>query len=320
MKIRFVLATLILLGAGCKQTLHDSIESALNNKPNTEVTSTNKIDYGYGEGNLPLGDNKISSSPKVGYIYSCDQHPRGGGAFKDGPWIHSEEGYWDPSEKVHVDGDVAWPNAMFSISTEGNRRMFTGNSLPTDHNTGTYPISSKDDAYQYDRNPNTIKENDLDFSLPTNPELASAASCASGTVAIALNGVPIFNGFDAGGRDAVAHEIQDSCDGHPQIAGQYHYHDMSACADDNEYTGAHSDLIGYTLDGFGLYGMKDEDGATLTNEDLDECHGHTHEIEWDGKMTEMYHYHATAEFPYTVSCFRGSEVAHIDTAQGEPRR
>ncbi|MBI5052160.1 MAG: hypothetical protein HZB52_02705, partial [Chloroflexi bacterium] len=40
----------------------------------------------------------------------------------------------------------------------------------------------------------------------------------------------------------------------------------------------------------------------------DVCHGHTHEIEWDGKTVEMYHYHATAEFPYTVSCFRGSAV------------
>ena len=41
---------------------------------------------------------------------------------------------------------------------------------------------------------------------------------------------------------------------------------------------------------------------------LDECHGHTHEIEWDGELVKRYHYHATAEYPYTVGCYRGTPV------------
>ena len=39
--------------------------------------------------------------------------------------------------------------------------------------------------------------------------------------------------------------------------------------------------------------------------DLDECHGHTHQITWDGQEMSMYHYHATWDFPYTVGCMRG---------------
>jgi hypothetical protein len=86
----------------------------------------------------------------------------------------------------------------------------------------------------------------------------------------------------------------------------YHYHNLSPCATDAAL--GHSALVGYALDGFGIYGHHGENGKALTNADLDVCHGHTHEIEWDGKTVEMFHYHATAEFPYTVSCFRGTAV------------
>lgn len=253
------------------------------------------IDYGFGEGLLPLGDDKVSTSAKVGYIYSCDTSLDGGGAFASGDWLNELEGYWDPTMKPQVDGSVDW-NQIFSMSIQGDERMFSGNGLP-DHVTGVYPISQSDDAYDYDRNPNSISEQDIDLSLPLYPELASAPHCASGTVGIAVNGVPIFNGFDAGGRDAVAHEIQDVCDGHPQQQGQYHYHNMSSCLADTPDSDGHSDLIGYALDGFGIYGPYGEEGEYLTNEDLDGCHGHTHD--------DMYHYHATAEFPYTVGCFMG---------------
>ena len=39
-----------------------------------------------------------------------------------------------------------------------------------------------------------------------------------------MSGIPIYSAFDAGGRDAVATEVQDGCDAHPEITGQYHYH------------------------------------------------------------------------------------------------
>ena len=121
-----------------------------------------------------------------------------------------------------------------------------------------------------------------------------------------LTGSPVFNAVDAGGRDAVAHELQDGCQGHPEIRGQYHYHNLTSCIADPG-TG-HSALVGYAFDGFGIYGTRGEDGKQLTNAALDECHGHTHAIEWDGRSVVMYHYHATAEYPYTVGCARGTVV------------
>ena len=46
----------------------------------------------------------------------------------------------------------------------------------------------------------------------------------------------------------------------------------------------------------------------LADADLDECHGHTREVTWDGKRVTIYHYHATPEFPYTVGCFRSTAI------------
>lgn len=257
--------------------------------------------------NLPLGDGKITfDKPEPGSVFSCVTQFNGGGAFKDGSWIRSD-GTWDRTAKtVTVDGAVNWPSEL-TFSLEGDTRVVTGNSLP-DHPTGVYPVAITDDAYNYDRNPNSIQAIDFRLELPANPQIAETASCLPmGAVGIMLSGSVYFNGLDAAGRDAAAHEIQDNCGGHPESNGQYHYHDLSNCLESSS-NGQHSELMGYALDGFGIYGHYGENGETLTDADLDECHGHTHLIEWDGQMVEMYHYHATWEYPYIVGCFRGTPI------------
>ena len=246
---------------------------------------------------LPIGDGKHKTSAAKGYIYSCQTTFTGGGAFATGSWVNGST--WDPSLKPTVDGNVDWPTSSFSITISGSNRVFTGNGLP-EHLTGTFPISPNDDAYQYDRNPNSIKTQTLSYTLPKDPAVAATPSCVGGEVGIAVTGIPIFNGFDAGGRDAVAREIQDACDGHPQSSGQYHYHGPSDCVATGD-----SELFGYAFDGFGIF-SKLESGKIVTNDDLDECHGHTHEISWDGAKKSLYHYHLTNEFPYTVGCYRGT--------------
>jgi hypothetical protein len=132
-------------------------------------------------------------------------------------------------------------------------------------------------------------------------------------IGIALNGVPIFSGLDAGGNDAVAHEIQDSCNGHPQEDGMYHYHGPSSCIPGAEKANT---LVGYALDGFGIYSDIDENGNQMNNSDLDECHGTTSEILWDGKKVVMYHYVMTQEYPYSIGCFKGSVVGVQKTQTG----
>jgi hypothetical protein len=253
---------------------------------------------------LPLGDERLAASPQVGWIWPCRVgESGGGGAGAEGPWFNGD-GTYDGTAKASVAGAVSWP-ASFSSTLQGDARVFAGNNLP-DHPTGIYPVQSTDPAYQYDRNPSSIAAQDVSFSLPANPVAAGQPSCVPGGIGIMLSGSVLFNALDATGRDAVAHELQDGCQGHPQRDGVYHYHNLTSCISDAGSADGHSALLGYILDGFGLYGQHGVGGATLSSADLDACHGHTHQIEWDGQLVEMYHYHATSDFPYTVGCIRGA--------------
>jgi hypothetical protein len=220
--------------------------------------------------------------------------------------------------KDNVHGSVAWPAHKVEITLQGDKRIISTNDLP-DHLTGIFPVAQTDSAYRYDRNPNKIAQQQFRVELPANPTLAAQASCAPGAVGILLSGVSLFNALDAPGRDAVAHELQDACQGHPEKSGTYHYHSLSNCVPDQAGSDGHSALIGYALDGFGIFGRHGQDGKILSSADLDECHGHTHEITWDGKKVVMYHYHATWDFPYTIGCMRGTfNQTDVMTISGGP--
>jgi hypothetical protein len=105
-------------------------------------------------------------------------------------------------------------------------------------------VQASDPAYQYDRNPNAIKAVAIQASLPT-PAVASQPSCVGGMIGYSVLGVPIFSAFDAEGRDAPAHGVQDGCDGHPQKDGQYHFHSLSRCYSSPSW--ADPGLFGYAL-------------------------------------------------------------------------
>jgi hypothetical protein len=284
---------------------------------------------------LPVGDGYISTSPKAGYIYSCRQHFFGGGARHAGDWIDGF--YWYPDEKPHVGGTQEWPTSHISIGIEDGMRVIRANNLPR-HATGTFPILPTDPAYQYDTNPNAISAQDILLKLPLMPKEAAQPGCVPmGMIGFTTDGVAIYNGLDAAGRDAAAHEIQDKCNGHPERNGQYHYHSNSPCLrDDDGAAGKESDLIGYALDGFGIYGMHGEGGRILSNKDLDACHGRVSKVMWNGKLQDIYHYNITPEYPYIIGCFKGTPIArtaqqarqqqpgghdgHNDNGGGDPHR
>jgi hypothetical protein len=255
---------------------------------------------------LPVGNGKISSAPKVGSVFACQtRFGMAGGAFRTGDWLRGD--VWNPALKPRVSGNVAWPNHLLEIKLEGDKRVIRANNLPSTP-TGIYPVQATDEAYQYDRNPNRIREQNINLELPATPAIAVTSSCLPmGLIGFTITGVAMYNALDAQGRDAPAHEILDRCNGHPERNGQYHHHDLSECLPDSSgQAGRHSDLIGYALDGFGIYGLYEGGGKAMTNADLDECHGHVGEVMWDGKLTTMYHYHLTRAYPYTLGCFKGA--------------
>lgn len=253
---------------------------------------------------LPIGDGKISTAPMSGSVWACRRasHDGIGGAQVKGAWIKTD-GTFDFTTKAVVDGKNRLPH-NFTFVLNRNQRLLTGNDLPK-RPVGTFPISPSDDAYQSDRNPNRITAQNLQIQLPAIPSVASQPSCLPPrAIGVLLTGGYFFNALDAADRDAVAHEAQDHCQGHPEITGAYHYHSLTTCFPDNGK--GHSSLVGYALDGFGIYGHRGQHGKVLTNAALDQCHGHTHPLNWDGKTISLYHYHASWEYPYTVGCYRGT--------------
>lgn len=258
----------------------------------------------YANGLLPVGDRQYSTSQaEKGKIYMCNANfvPESqAGAQSRGPWFVGTT-QWDVNKKATVRGSVDWTEKM-SNTVSGANRVINTNGLP-DHTTGIYPVASSDPAYQYDRNPNTIKEQSLTYTLVASPTYG-APQCMGGESGIMLTGAALFNGFDAGGRDAGAWEVQDSCQGHPQGAGEYHYHSLSSCIKDVSV----SKVIGFALDGFPITGPNVGPKNYLTTSDLDECHGITSEITLDGKKVTSYHYVMTQDFPYSVSCFRAKPI------------
>jgi len=266
-------------------------------------TSHGKLDCA----KLPLGDRKfVTSGPKLGYIYSC-MDLSGDPVVSSAPWLQSTT--WNVTKKIAVQGAHLWPGEI-SDAVDGSTRTIEGNGLPEHpHETGTFPIAASDPAYQYDQNPNSIAAQHDDYALPANPSKASKPSCLSGgPIGITVTGVAIYDAFDGAGYDGAAREIQDGCHGHPDQSSQYHYHGfLQTCVPDAGSAKSNSSLLGYALDGFGIYGPW-YNGKVLTSADLDECHGTTSVVNWNGKNVSMYHYVSTYDFPYTLACYRGTPV------------
>src|SRR5262249_17164319 len=159
---------------------------------------------------------------------------------------------YDLTTKAHVHGSVTWSTHQFDVKVEGDQRVITSNDLP-DHPTGIFPAAAGDEARRYDPAPGKISAQKIQLQIPANPTLATNPSCVPGAVGILLSGGSLYDALDAPGRDAVAHEMQDGCGGHVNQGG-YHYHSLSPCITDDPGPDNHSALLGYSVDGFGIFG------------------------------------------------------------------
>ncbi|MBU6221819.1 MAG: YHYH protein [Planctomycetes bacterium] len=168
------------------------------------------------------------------------------------------------------------------------------------HPTALFPNSG---------NPNSIRVQEFTFRLPLEPRRAEEiTTLPMGPIGMALNGVVFFNPFEQGGMNAVEGYSEvwlDSCCGHPQQTGVYHYHKYPTCVKspfpDDGHT--HSPVIGFAFDGFPVHGPYESDGVMARDVEgeraLDVCNGHE-------DPDRGYHYHVTPErFPYVIGGYRG---------------
>ena len=129
-------------------------------------------------------------------------------------------------------------------------------------------------------------------ALATNP-VSAKTSLFRGAIALAVNGVPIFNALNNRGEDAFLVGELDKWGGHCGRADDYHYH--VAPLHLATIVGS-AKPIAYALDGFAIYGSTEPDGSTMKK--LDEYNGH---VGTDG----VYHYHGTTIYPYINGGMRG---------------
>ncbi|MBM4264913.1 MAG: YHYH protein [Deltaproteobacteria bacterium] len=280
------------------------------------VAQTKLLDLASGRYAQGAMDRRSLAEPARNTIYSCDRQVMGEALNR--PWVDSS-GVIDFAKKPVVEGSKSW-NGQLNVHERPEQINLAGDGLPN-HATGNFPIDRASAAYRYDRNPNVIQAYGVQFTIPSNPRIAAVPGCLPmGIIGVALSGAVFFNALDAPGRDAVAHEIFDECEGHPERNGRYHYHHFSPCFDQGD-SKAHSPLIGYALDGFAIYGPRDAAGVYIANDKLDECHGHIGPVATaNGGTKTVYHYHANREFPYTLGCFRGGAIARPERPRPPPRR
>lgn len=147
------------------------------------------------------------------------------------------------------------------------------------------------------------------WSIPLQPEyattpLSTQTNLMKGAVAIAVNGIPIFNALNNRGVDSYATGELDNWGGHCGRADDYHYHAAPL------HLSANSGLkpIAFALDGFSVYGSNEPDGSTM--QALDACHGHIYN-------SGVYHYHGTTTYPYVVGAMKGKVVLDPTTPAPE---
>lgn len=150
------------------------------------------------------------------------------------------------------------------------------------------------------------------WQIPLKPKLALNPISAKnnlfrGAIALAVNGVPIFNALNNRGDDAYLAGELDKWGGHCGRGDDYHYH--MAPVHLEEIVGK-GNPIAFALDGFPIYGLTEADGSPVGK--LDEYNG---QFDRDGN----YHYHATKTYPYINGGMRGEVTVRGDQIEPQPK-
>jgi hypothetical protein len=240
---------------------------------------------------------------------------------------------WVSGNKVILSKMPAVPGSkrmtsVFKVATDGTTRFFKGNGIPSTP-VGTFPIQSDSASYKYyaalpaqgyaNAAEIPVQPYDLDVAVPVHPEMNATPSCIPALpTGVTLTGAVwhVEMAPDSQGHLYSPDSVLplDTCQGHPYM-GQYHYHGYSWKCFPKALQGTNgkqSPLMGYAIDGFGVYGPRGADGKVLTNAQLDVCHGIVSKVLFNGKVQSIYHYVLNNEYPYSIGCFRGTP-AHLSS-------
>jgi phosphatidylethanolamine-binding protein (PEBP) family uncharacterized protein len=170
------------------------------------------------------------------------------------------------------------------------------------------------------------------WQIPLKPQLADQPIdgrlyLRRGAIALAANGIPIFNALTNRGADAFLGGELDEYGGHSGRGDDYHYHTAPLFL--QKVLGMRRP-IAFALDGFPIYGLFDpkakpgaDNACPLgSTEPLDAIGGHFCTVPAgqgiDGG-TRGYHYHASKTYPYINGGLRGKVTVENDGVEPQPR-
>jgi len=205
-----------------------------------------------------------------------------------------------------------------TVSTTYDANYFYVNSTGIPNHTMMVGISNH--GWQQQVPTSKCYINNSHWTIPLNPVIAASPVPVSGThflkgaIAMAVNGVPIFNYHTNTGVDSFTDGQLDNYGGHCGRGDDYHYHIAPLHLITLRQASA-TLPIAFGLDGYAVYGSLEPTGATMTA--LDANHGHY--------FNGVYHYHGTATAPYMIGNMVGAvtEDANLQITpqpQGSPIR
>lgn len=128
-----------------------------------------------------------------------------------------------------------------------------------------------------------------------------------GAIALAANGIPIFNPQNNRGEISAEIGELDQWGGHCGRADDYHYH---AAPLHLQTVLGKGQPIAYALDGYAIFGLTEPDGSAPAG--LDAFNGHT-------TPALGYHYHASLKYPFINGGFHGEVTERDGQVDPQPR-
>ena len=217
--------------------------------------------------------------------------------------------YWDATT-FHIEGDnvpdrARMPDLMVGISSWQQQIP-----LPASYFAGT--VNPERDSKSLGFGQPNVWRLPLVPTPAAQPIPISSGNFQRGAIAVAVDGIAIFN--PRNNRGVFSYEIGelDLYGGHCGLADDYHYHIAPVHLQAKAGAGQ---PIAWALDGYPIYGYMEPDGSA--RQTLDADGGHNHGL-WN------YHYHAIGsavagpQSPYLPAAFHGTVVNYGGQVDGQP--
>ena len=165
------------------------------------------------------------------------------------------------------------------------------------------------------------------FTIPTTPKYSSKVTSTSlGSIGVMISGAVLYNPYEGDGKTVamannftvtnsagITASFVDKCAGHPTPdIGAYHYHGLPNCVTAKvDKVSKPSHIIGFALDGFPIYGDRDNKGKQLTAKNLDQCNGVNSATPEFPKGIYHYVLLSTLDARSSIACFHGA----VDASQ-----